>query len=195
MRHPHKLTQGRRLFGRSPLEDIQKFQAGYSSAAQEAATFLLSVPEVDVRVSQRLVSHLSSTASAALAANIPPLSLSLPQLQHQQRLASCQAPGQSPQPQAKAPHSPAPAVSTPSPPVRVKTERPSHSPPHPAPGPAPAPAPITFTLSIRRQTPEPLAERSQNEKALPIKPAAIRLNPSRSSSDSSEGVWRPYSQH
>ena len=78
VRHLHKLSQGRRLFPRNPLEEIQRFQAGYSSCAQEAASFLLSVPEVDVRLSQRLLSHLSSTASAALAANIPPLSLSLP---------------------------------------------------------------------------------------------------------------------
>ena len=39
--------------------------------------------------------------------------------------------------------------------------------------------------------PEPLTERTQNEKAMPIKPAAIRLNPGRSS-EPSEPVWRPY---
>ena len=77
VRHLHKLSQSRRLFARSPLEDLQKFQAGYSSCAQEAASFLLSSPGVDVRLSQRLLSHLSSSASSALANSFPPLSLSL----------------------------------------------------------------------------------------------------------------------
>ena len=62
VKHLHKLNQGRRLFARNPLEDLHQFRQGYSSCAQEAANFLLSVPEVDVRVSQRLLSHLSSTA-------------------------------------------------------------------------------------------------------------------------------------
>ena len=185
VRHLHKLTQGRRLFARNPLEDIQKFQQGYSSCAQEAATFLLSVPEVDVRVSQRLLSHLSTTASAAIAANLSPLSLNLPL--HQQHNNPAARPRQfsppvSP-PTSSYPPSYHPTLSSPSPPTQIKTE--SSPPP---------PQPITFTLSIRRQTPEPLAERNQNEKAMPIKPAAIRLNPSRSS-DSSEGMWRPYNQN
>merc|ERR1740129_1507975 len=42
VRHLHKMAQGRRLFARSPLEDLQKFQAGYTSCANEAASFLLS---------------------------------------------------------------------------------------------------------------------------------------------------------
>merc|ERR1719251_203162 len=78
VRHLHKMAQGRRLFARSPLEDLQKFQAGYTSCANEAASFLLSAPEVDVRLSQRLLNHLSSHASSALASSFPPLSLSLP---------------------------------------------------------------------------------------------------------------------
>ena len=184
VRHLHKLTQGRRLFTRNPLEDIQKFQQGYSSCAQEAATFLLSVPEVDVRVSQRLLSHLSTTASAAIAANLSPLSLNLPL--HQQHNPAARPRQYSPpvSPPSSYPSSYHPTLSSPSPPTQIKTES----------SPPPPPPPITFTLSIRRQTPEPLAERNQNEKAMPIKPAAIRLNPSRSS-DSSEGMWRPYNQN
>jgi hairy-and-enhancer-of-split protein len=58
VRHLHKLNQAKRLSLRNPLEELQKFQAGYSSCAQEAATFLLSAPGVDVRVGQRLMSHL-----------------------------------------------------------------------------------------------------------------------------------------
>jgi len=184
VRHLHKLTQGRRLFARNPLEDIQKFQQGYSSCAQEAATFLLSVPEVDVRVSQRLLSHLSTTASAAIAANIPPLSLNLPIHNTPPPQGSSRQRQFSPpvSPPSSSPYSSYnPILSSPSPPTQIKTES----------SPPPPPAPITFTLSIRRQTPEPLTERTQNEKAMPIKPAAIRLNPSRSS-DSSEGMWRPY---
>jgi hypothetical protein len=58
VRHLHKLNQAKRLGLRNPLEELQKFQAGYSSCAQEAATFLLSTPGVDVRVGQRLLGHL-----------------------------------------------------------------------------------------------------------------------------------------
>ena len=40
-----------------------RFQAGYSSCAQEAASFLLSTPGVDITVGQRLLAHLSSNIS------------------------------------------------------------------------------------------------------------------------------------
>ena len=60
VRHLQKMSQARRLhLTRNPLEDLQRFQSGYSSCAQEAASFLLSTPGVDVRISQRLLSHLS----------------------------------------------------------------------------------------------------------------------------------------
>ena len=79
VRHLQKMSQARRLLlTRNPLEDLQRFQSGYSSCAQEAASFLLSTPGVDVRISQRLLSHLSTTASAAIASRLPPLNLSLP---------------------------------------------------------------------------------------------------------------------
>ncbi len=83
VRHLHKLQASHRLLlqPRSPLEEVQRFQAGYSSCAQEAASFLLSSPGVDVRVSQNLLSHLSSNmnnpaalaAAAAAAASSTPL--------------------------------------------------------------------------------------------------------------------------
>ena len=60
--HLNKMHQARRLMvstNRNPLEEIHRFQAGYSSCAQEAASFLLATPGVDARVSQRLLSHLS----------------------------------------------------------------------------------------------------------------------------------------
>ena len=61
--HLNKMHQARRLMvstNRNPLEEIHRFQAGYSSCAQEAASFLLATPGVDVRVSQKLLSHLSA---------------------------------------------------------------------------------------------------------------------------------------
>jgi hairy-and-enhancer-of-split protein len=182
VRHLHKLNQSRRLLVRNPLEDLQKFQAGYSSCAQEAATFLLTTPGVDVRLSQRLLGHLSSTAGPAMAANMVPLSLNLPAVPHLARRFS-----PPPSPQLTYPASPRPGG------PKVS------EPPEPSPAPSSSSAssvPLTvtqgsFTLSIRRQTPEPLSERSQNEKSVPVRPAAIRLNPGRS--DSAEPVWRPYS--
>lgn len=65
--HLNKMHQARRLMvstNRNPLEEIHRFQAGYSSCAQEAASFLLSTPGVDVRVSQKLLSHLSTNSLA-----------------------------------------------------------------------------------------------------------------------------------
>ena len=44
-----------------------RFQAGYSSCAQEAASFLLSTPGVDVTVGQRLLAHLSTTMANPIA--------------------------------------------------------------------------------------------------------------------------------
>ena len=66
--HLNKMHQARRLMvstNRNPLEEIHRFQAGYSSCAQEAASFLLSTPGVDVRISQKLLSHLSTNTLAS----------------------------------------------------------------------------------------------------------------------------------
>ena len=87
VRHLNKMQQARRLIvstNRNPLEEIHRFQAGYSSCAQEAASFLLSTPGVDVRVSQRLLSHLStnvmtsSRSAVALGGPSGPLPQSFP---------------------------------------------------------------------------------------------------------------------
>ena len=159
VRHLHKLSQSRRLLVRNPLEDLQKFQAGYSSCAQEAATFLLSTPGVDVRLGQRLLSHLSTSAGPAMAANLTSPNLPLP---HRR--------------------------------VSPPPSPPQHQLPLlPKAGEGEGPVTVTqgsFTLSIRRQTPEPLTERNQNEKSVPIRPAAIRLNPVKQ--EHIEPVWRPY---
>merc|ERR1711936_1337489 len=69
VRHLHKMQQARRLMStsRNPLEEIHRFQAGYSSCAQEAASFLLSTPGVDITVGQRMLAHLSSNISNPIA--------------------------------------------------------------------------------------------------------------------------------
>ena len=49
-----KLTEAKR----SPVEELSQFRQGYTSCVQEATQFLISLPGVDLRVGQRLVSHL-----------------------------------------------------------------------------------------------------------------------------------------
>ncbi|MCP3667658.1 MAG: hypothetical protein GY696_35070, partial [Gammaproteobacteria bacterium] len=76
VRHLHKLNQSQRLTGggpRNPLEDVQKFQAGYSSCAQEATNFLMTTPGLNVRVGHQLLGHLFNPASLTNAATAPPL--------------------------------------------------------------------------------------------------------------------------
>ena len=76
VRHLHKLNQSQRLTGggpRNPLEDVQKFQAGYSSCAQEATNFLMTTPGLDIRVGHRLLGHLFNPAALANAVAAPPL--------------------------------------------------------------------------------------------------------------------------
>ena len=236
VRHLHKLSQTRRLMVRNPLDDLQKFQAGYSSCAQEAATFLLSNPGVDVRLSQRLLTHLSSTAGPAMAAHLtapvphppPPATSQAPTgfpmggvagaalTAAVRKVNTVQAPPLPPPQSSSPPQVGLPGASSLT--VRNLNPRPPHEiglvPGLPAalgqpqlqqqeepveikkelPEPPASPVTVTqgsFTVSIRRQTPEPLGERNQNEKSVPIRPAAIRLNPAKS--EAMEPVWRPYS--
>merc|ERR1719361_1546887 len=69
VRHLHKMQQARRLMttSRNPLEEIHRFQAGYSSCAQEAASFLLSTPGVDITVGQSMLAHLSTNMANPIA--------------------------------------------------------------------------------------------------------------------------------
>ena len=79
--HLNKMHQARRLMvstNRNPLEEIHRFQAGYSSCAQEAASFLLSTPGVDVRISQKLLSHLSTGTTVARGAPYGPVHSPVP---------------------------------------------------------------------------------------------------------------------
>ena len=182
VRHLHKLSQSRRLMVRNPLEDLQRFQAGYSACAKDAASFLLSTPGVDVRLSQRLVSHLSTTAGPAMAANISaPLTLTVPVVGGQRRPSTTATSSSS---SSTPPSSPQPSASSSS--LTMPAADPTSQ--------SSSPLTLTqgsFTLSIRRQTPEPLTERTQNEKSMPVRPAAIRLNPCKV--EAGETVWRPYS--
>jgi len=73
VRHLHKLNQVQGLVARNPLEDLQKFQAGYSSCAQEATTFLLSTPGVDLRVGHRLFGHLIQPPGGGVGPGFPRL--------------------------------------------------------------------------------------------------------------------------
>ncbi len=66
VKHLHRLQRSQGLLPRNPLEEVQRFQAGYSTCAQEAASFLLQSPGVDVRVSQKLLQHLGSTSTLAV---------------------------------------------------------------------------------------------------------------------------------
>jgi len=55
------------------------FKTGYTSCAQEAASFLLNIPGVDFSVGQGLLNYLSSQVNLSLSStcSIPPSSLRL----------------------------------------------------------------------------------------------------------------------
>ena len=75
VRHLHKMQQAKCLNTRNPIEELRRFQTGYSSCAQEATSFLMNTPGVDASVSHRLLSYLSSQMSnpmtTAAAVRIP----------------------------------------------------------------------------------------------------------------------------
>lgn len=68
VRHLHRLHKPR-----DPIEDAQRFQAGFGRCAAEACQFLLSLPGIDTRVGQNLVRHLGACATSVL-----PLSIQVP---------------------------------------------------------------------------------------------------------------------
>ena len=67
VRHLHKMQQAKCLTARNPIEELRRFQTGYSSCAQEATSFLMSTPGVDVTVGHRLLSYLSSQMASPMA--------------------------------------------------------------------------------------------------------------------------------
>ena len=68
VRHLNKMQQARRILvasSRNPLEEIHRFQAGFSSCAQEAAQFLMASPGVDAECGQRLLTHLAKVSTTS----------------------------------------------------------------------------------------------------------------------------------
>ena len=192
VRHLHKLQQAQRLMPtaaslRNPLEEVHRFQAGYSSCAQEAASFLLQSPGVDVAVSQRLLSHLTSTSTLAAAqspfgrlqAGLPtPPSSSSSTLNGGSSLSPAATP-----PSVVPAHSPDSKVSLPlysqSPFTSLRSlstgSRPFHSPPlksssasSPPPRPSSNPEQTvgTFTVAIRKASSEPERRNNNNDDCL-----------------------------
>ena len=181
VRHLHKLQKSEQLMPspgpRNPLEEVHRFQAGYSSCAQEAASFLLSSPGVDVRVSQRLLSHLTTN----IATTGPPFVQRLPQ-------PATGVPNmfQTPPKQSSSTSSlgsPSRPVGLHSPPV-VSLEKKVTPPPRPNSNPDPSRSSCHFTVKITAKTSysEDEADKIADR---PIKPEPIRLNPN-------DPVWRPF---
>ena len=188
VRHLHKLSASQRLLltsppqQRNPLEEVQRFQAGYSSCAQEAASFLLTSPGVDVTVSQRLLSHLSSNLSnpvmAAAAASTA------------QSAAPVKPASSSPTSTTSGLHSP--------PPLPVMKQRhlaatklEQHPPPRPSSNPVMGRTTrleTHFTVAIAKSEGDDDSEdEEETEDGLRpvLKPEAIRLNPN-------DKMWRPF---
>ena len=152
---------------RNPVEDIARFRQGYSHCATEAAQFLLGLPGVDVRLGQRLVTHLMGQPQPQQ----PPNFQSLIQ---QRMLSSLLAfPGGPAQPPPSEPLPPAPAS--------IKTEQ--VIPPSPAWG---------QTLSTQSELFKPVPV-----KPAPLRPlsssSSSSSRPDSTSPQLESSVWKPYS--
>ena len=182
VRHLHKLSASQRLLltsppqQRNPLEEVQRFQAGYSSCAQEAASFLLTSPGVDVTVSQRLLSHLSSNLSNPVMAAAAAAAAS--------STAASSAPVK---PASSSPTSTTGLHSPPPLPVKRLANR-FEPPPRPSSNPVGGTTLEThFTVAIAKSVGDEESEEEEAEDGLRpvLKPEAIRLNPN-------DNMWRPF---
>jgi len=203
VRHLHKMQQARRLMttSRNPLEEIHRFQAGYSSCAQEAASFLLSTPGVDVTVGQRLLAHLSTNmanpiASALQATRTTPSQQPLPPAVP---LTSTPVSRSSPSSMLSSDNSKllrrssSPNLSSPSkrlfhsPPLTTPTSNRSPQPPRPSSTPAATSSANNYslTVSILKDSEDEDTDFVGGGQAKIIKPSPIRLNPN-------DPVWRPF---
>jgi len=146
VRHLQKLAGAQRLvLGRGAVEEVARFRQGYTTCAQEAAQFLLSSPGVDLRVGQRLLSHVLGGQGPPSPPHSPPAPPPAPPaafqaLVHQRMLSSLLSTAPSPPPTF------APPCSPPSPrrplPVKPSAVRPAPGPRSPpAPGPRSPPGP------------------------------------------------------
>ena len=179
VRHLHKLQQSQRLMPRNPLEEVQRFQAGYSSCAQEAASFLLQTPGVDVRISQKLLNHLSSNSTSAALASTrqeAPIMTTAPTTMTTSHFNG---------------------LNSPPPDSKDDDEDAGHriaSPtllPRPASNPEPKTTLGTFTVSITKADSAPSGadddddDEDEPRPAKLFKPEPLRLNPN-------DPVWRPF---
>ena len=152
---------------RNPVEDIARFRQGYSHCATEAAQFLLGLPGVDVRVGQRLVSHLMGQPQPQQPPNFQSLI--------QQRMLSSLLgfPGGPPQPP--------PSELLPLPSASIKTEQ--VIPPSPA---------WSQTLSTQSELFKPVPV-----KPAPLRPlsssSSSSSRPDSTSPQLESSVWKPYS--
>jgi len=178
-----------------------RFQAGYSSCAQEAASFLLSTPGVDVTVGQRLLAHLSTNmanpiASALQATRTTPSQQPLPPAVP---LTSTPVTRSSPSPMPSSDNSkllrrsssPNLSYSSPSkrlfhsPPLTTPTSNRSPQPPRPSSTPAASANNYSLTVSILKDSEDEDTTDFVGGQAKIIKPSPIRLNPN-------DPVWRPF---
>lgn len=56
---------------KDPVVEAKKFQAGFGQCAAEACRFIMSVPDLDEKVSQNLITHLSRLITAPLTVQVP----------------------------------------------------------------------------------------------------------------------------
>lgn len=143
VRHVRRLNQRRRLTlppgGHDPRHDALKFQQGFVAAAQQVQSFLIASPSLEPAVSSRLLTHLTSCASAMTG--VPPSSgpvsppvtaapLATPPTASPPAPAVAPAPVPRPAPAAHPSVVMAPAVSPPMspPPLMDLSMKPAHSP-------------------------------------------------------------------
>lgn len=169
VRHIQKLNQSQR----NPAEDITKFRQGYSSCANEAAQFLLSLPGVDLRVGQRLVSHLMG---------LPQLHTSPQPLLLQQRMISHIFNSNFPLSQLSHPVN----DSFPPPPPFMFSVPQATSATVPA-GPSIKTEPQVIPISPPNST----SKQSDLLKPVPVKPSPLRIG--NKSPSMKLDVWKPYS--
>ncbi len=152
---------------RNPVEDIARFRQGYSHCATEAAQFLLGLPGVDVRLGQRLVSHLMGQPQPQQPPNFQSL------IQQRMLTSLLGFPG--------GPAQPPPSEPLPLAPASIKTEQ--VIPPSPAWG---------QSLSTQSELFKPVPV-----KPAPLRPlsssSSSSSRPDSTSPQLESSVWKPYS--
>ena len=175
VRHIQRLAARGGAAPPSPGEEVARFRAGYSQCASEAAQFLVSLPGVDLRVGQRLVSHLLTAPPPP-----PPPPAPLPALLQQRMLSSLLSSGSWP---------PAPDSTFP-PSLLFPPAAPSTSS-----GPGPAVTSIKTEPQVTAISPPAaapaLSKQSDLLKPVPVKPSPLRARPT--STSPKLDVWKPYS--